>query len=278
MRRLFGGAFMVLLLSACGANDYGPPREQEGSPPVVTDNRSPENRQRPVLRAEASTGHLWSGLSWVRVSDETIRGWRCSLKDTDDVSDFQGFGASVLGGAVIGVVIRASGSNFLGQPIEPGPGHWFWNRLDQSIKTAGRGIVRGALLAGVCETALAGGNLTPFSGILGQDFVALSTGLTLGGLSMLAASPLIDKRLREKEPVEEVVTDGAPPQVLATLRTWAHTSDAGRGLRYKLLPKITVVGAGSGIGYLVYHWIQGEDENGAAKDGECLDFGMDPSS
>jgi hypothetical protein len=241
-------------------------------------------------------------LSWIGVSDESLRGLKCALADGPRVDHFKAFGTSILGGAIIGVVIRSSGSWFFGKPIQPGPGHWFWNRFDQAVKTGGQGSLRGALFAGTCETILAGGNLLPFRGLIGQDFNALSAATALGALTALAANPYVWMMMGEDPTgadVPEAQTvqaadpgdgqaegdgsdggapgEGGVPSELGPLasgargrgrfteqiRDWAKSGELHRGVRYRLAPGVLIVGIGASVGVVIYNGLQDEDEQTA---------------
>jgi hypothetical protein len=254
----------ALLLNGCGAQDYAtrPPERPPGEnkteqAPVVAE-------QKPLIVRKNRPGYLFSGLKWIGVSDESVENIKCRFKDRADVNHFNSLGVSIMGGAIIGLVIRTSGSWFFGQPIEPGPGHWFWNRLDQTIKTGAQGLTRGVLFAAVCETLLAGDNFTPLTGFLGQDFSALSAALTLGGLSAIAVSPYIRRKMGR--PVSEPEFALRPPgndgkfshRVMMTVEEWSRTSDLGRAVRYRVAPDISIVGIGGAVGLVIYGWLQGD--------------------
>ena len=95
-------------------------------------------------------GYLWYGLEWVGVSEEAMMDLKDQLRENENANDFRAFGATVIGGAVLGLVMRISGSLFFGKPIESEMSHWFWHYLDKAAKNMGQGAGRGALFAGGC--------------------------------------------------------------------------------------------------------------------------------
>lgn len=293
MKRKYSACLSLTLasaffLSACGTQDYASPPADSKVPGEEKRNPAPQSplvNQHPPASEWASPGYMWGGLEWIGVSNETVSGLKCRLEDGPSVSEFKVFGAAILGGAILGIVIRSSGSWFLGKPTDPGPGHWFWNRLDETIKTVSQGGFRGALLAGGCETLLAGGNFTPLAGFLGQTFAALSGAITLGVMSSIAAAPYLKRlmsadsaelakarrwrkrdshgRFKSKDPDDP---DDPPDEnrgwggAAMKLNKWSKTSDLGRGIRYRVAPGLTILGLGSGAGLIIYDWLQPDDD------------------
>ena len=266
----------ALSLNGCGTRDYAPApldsrvRAEEKR---TTAPSSPVN-PRPLVTGAASPGYLWGGLKWIGLPDDMLANLKCRLEDGPSVNEFKVFGTTVIGGAILGMVIRGSGSWFLGKPTEPAPGHWFWNRLDETIKVVGQGSFRGALLAGGCETLLAGGNFSPLAGILGQAFAALSGAITLGGLTSLAAAPFITKLMSETGPNAPVEAQdragiGAAGDGngiswrdrFSQFKEWTTTSDLSRGVRYRVAPGLMIVGLGTGVGYLIYNQFDVDNPN-----------------
>lgn len=259
----------VFLLNACGSDDYGPDHSEQGK----TAQGKPEQKVPPpatgqmsmIEQREARTGFIWQGLGWLGLNDGMVSDFKSRLADDKQTNPFCTFGASVLGGAVLGLVVRASGSWFFGGPVEPKPGHWFWNSLNKTVQSGGRGILRGGLFGGGCYLLLTGLSPLPFSGLLGQSFRALSSSIVLGGMSLGAASPFI-RRMIGKD-----WTDTESPIGKALSRTkwtrqgaekfqhWSESTEIGEGIRYRVIPGLVILGIGAGIGMLIYESCSGED-------------------
>lgn len=275
----------LTFVNACGTRDYATPpkesvaqREEKNIPAKLPPGTNAEIRANLVPKPPPKSGYIWGGLEWIGVPPSMILKLKCQLADVRTVSEFKALGSAIFGGAVIGVVVKYSGSWFFGKPAEAGPGHWFWNRLDETTKNVSQGALRGALFGGVCETALAGGNFTPFAGFLGQSFAALSSAVTLGVLSSIAATPYIEKLInqeplpndippsevqaaREAEIVSETeaLRKRRPVGFRAKMREWTQTTKIGRGLRYRVAPGIAIVGIGAGVGLLIYDSLSSDD-------------------
>lgn len=264
--------FVVLisfLASACGSQNYDDEQEKPAPPATTTTASKPQQPIQNVRPIEKSLtpGYLWRGFRLVGMSDETLSALQCPLRDAPGVNHFEAFGSSLFWGAILGVVIRFSDSWFLGKPVETGEGHWFWNNLDQTVRKSGQGLIRGAIFAGVCETLLAGGNFTPFNGILGQDFVALSAGLSVGGLSAIAATPLLSRYMEKQEepPITLKEDDPSNPisrRIISQLNQWSKTSEIGQRFRYRVAPGLVLLGIGAGFGLLVYDHLQSSAQGG----------------
>jgi hypothetical protein len=263
-------ASLCWLLTACGTQDYeSPPKTEKRILPVlpvpVSSRAAPSPpdsglRDSPLIKRVVQPGYLFRALRWMGVSPDTIASWTLPLEDRPGVNHFGAFGTSVTGGAIIGVLVRYSGSWFLGRPSNVKDGPWVWERLRGNFANAGKGLLRGALYGGLCETALAGGNLTPLDGILGQNFTALSAAISLGTLSSAAAGPLA-RRWVGKIPTPAQLKKLTFPTrggslVLRRLRYWSQTHSLGRAIRYRLVPGLSIVIVGSGVGFLIYEKIQ----------------------
>jgi hypothetical protein len=265
----------ALLFNGCGAQDYAT-RPPENTDYLKKAEPGSKEAKKPLMKRTNEQGYVWSGMSWIGVSDDSIENLKCRLKDRPDLSHFDSLGASILGGAIIGLVIRTSGSWFFGQPIEPGPGHWFWNRLDQTVKIGGQGLSRGALFAAVCETLLAGDNFTPLTGFLGQDFSALSAAIALGGLASIAASPYVDRKMGAPVSEPEFALQSPDSEmkfsrrVISTVENWSRSSDLGRRVRYRIVPGVTILGIGGAVGLVMYGWLQGNPrDEGEMPESSC---------
>jgi hypothetical protein len=283
---------LALTLNGCGTQDYEKPPAFDRRPQDAG-NGNPEPARPPPPQAAYSEkvpiaprsfkpGYMWSGLTWIGVPDSTWHGLRCALKDSPDADHFKALGASVLGGAVIGIVIRSSGSYFLGKPVDPGPAHPFWQKVDIFAKTAGQGVIRGSLFTAGCEMLLAGGGLTPLRGILGQEFSALSAGLSLGLITAIASSNYVQRAVG-KDPGPPKIRKGKGGTAsrrrrspnrgwLGNIEDWSRKSEIGRGIRYRFAPGIAVVGIGAGVGLLVYDNLEGKQPL-PADDPDCSPSG-----
>lgn len=281
-----------LAVSACGTRDY-PPVPQQDSIPTEERISTPPARSSStptIIPSRAKPGYLWSAMDWVKVPNESVKDMRCALGDGPKVDDFEAFGTALLGGALLGLVIRSSDSWFFGKPIEPAPGHWFWSRLEQGFKIGAQGAVRGALFAGACEVALAGSTLVPFRGLLGHNFSAVSAAATLAGMAALAGNPYVRHLFREdpsgrlktaeeateseraaeaeaaaeaQAKEEEAMVTGEPqpppPRIRKRDRLWSATAELREGFHYRVAPGIMIVGIGTGIGLITYNWLQHEE-------------------
>lgn len=256
---------VLLILNACGGHDDYAKAPESGPQNKTLEaprRNGSDGRVGPSVAPQAGgirEGQLWRGLRWFHVPPESLLDLRCRLADGTGVNRYEAFGTAILGGAVLGLVVHASDSWFFGQPVEPGPGHWFWKRLSQVIKTSSQGVVRGALFGGACAELLSGWNLFPINGLLGPDYSVLSAAATLGGLSSLAAAPHM-RRLLGPDEVRADTTEGIQPELSpGRLRRWLRYVDIRPGLRYRLFPGLMVVGVGSGVGLLVYNSLQSAD-------------------
>jgi hypothetical protein len=271
---------LSVVLIACGSQDYPPPPNQTGvrheEQPTAPGQPQPTTAA-PALEPNVYTpGYVWRIADWIGLPDSGVEDLKCRLQD-QNVNHFQALGTTIGGGAILGVIIRRSGSWFFGQPYDPGPGHWFWNRLDETVKTVGQGVWRGGLTAMACDVLLAGGDYIPISGILGHEFAALSAALTLGGLSSMAATPYIEKWIGSppqaplNPPIGEALwqppSGSWPKRVWAKVSDWTEKSEIGRGLRYRIGPRLVIVGVGIGAGFLVYDKLQ----DGPPVDPSCVD-------
>jgi hypothetical protein len=262
----------LILLNACGTRDYDVPQTESAvqkEEVIVPSARLAGGAIAIVPREEPSPGYLWGGLEWIGIPTSMVSKLKCKLADDESANELKALGAAMVGGAAVGIVIKYSGSWFFGKPADSGPGHWFWNRLDETTKNVTQGALRGVVFGGVCQTALAGGNFTPFAGILGQSFAALASAITLGVLSSIAATPLIQKLMGpSSSSVSEAVLSsdatekpvhGRLRRVTATIKEWSEKSTIGKGLRYRVAPGLAIVGIGAGVGLLVYDGLQSED-------------------
>lgn len=241
----------ILALTACGTRDYETTEPPKPSPGEEIALPPPEPSQRRILLTaqKPSPGYLWGGLRWIGVPDHQLSEVMSNLADDDNTNTFAAFGVTVVGGAILGFIIRVSNSWFFGGPIESKAGHWFWNRVDRSVKTASQGIVRGAAFGAGCHLLLTGLHPIPFDGLLGEDYRALSSSLVIGGLSSITFGHMIT-RLAEKNWI-------SPQSPLyyskwGQLQEWTQTTEIGRNLRYRFLPGLIILGLGTGIGMIVF--------------------------
>jgi hypothetical protein len=260
------------VFSACGTRDYQKPPADYGQPVPPREN---EPRAEPTARPRVTTegsgaGYLWKGLRWAEVPQSQIDGVRCRLADGIDTSRLQAFSSALISGAVIGVIGKFSNAWLFGKPEEnPPEGHWFWNNFDHTLRQFFGGAFRGALLVAGCQTILSGGNVTWFSGILGENYTALSTALSAGAFASIASKPYVWKRW-SKMPQRPIIlpSSQSPPafngyadytsQVFKHLKEWSSTSDIGLGIRYRFVPGVMILGIGGGFGYLIYDGLTGD--------------------
>ncbi len=229
---------------------------EEKAPTSDADDSTLQER---LFERDPATGYLWRLLETAGVPPETLDTLAQPLEDLPGVNRFEAFGTSVVGGAIFGVLVRYSGSWFLGKPADTTRGAWIWDRFGAHLSNTGNGLLRGGLYGGLCETALAGGNIIPFAGILGQNFSALSAAISLGSISSVAAGSFakkwvgeIPKHTRKKKTLPK----SKQKLVLARLQHWSQTTPLGQTLRYRVLPGISFVLVGSGVGLLVYDSLQ----------------------
>jgi len=268
---LFLKFFSVLALMSCGTQDYGPYEDNTGVQPEVGEKINAFNDQRIIeaqreAQGEDQAGYIWQGLKWVGVPDEMVSDFQTHLADeVKTLNHFEAFGTAVLGGAVLGLVIRASDSWFFGAPVDSKAGHWFWKRMDRAVKGTTQGLGRGGLFAGGCYLLLSGVNSLRYDGLLGGDFSALSSAAVLGGMGAGASLNFINKMankdwsLPKSKLGQYIYSQKYVGKGLGKFQEWSTTTEIGKGIRYKLIPGVTVLGIGSGIGLIVYNFIQDED-------------------
>ncbi len=281
-----GFVISLSLVAGCGTRDYGAPQEPKTLEKEVRDaleeqmgaqEREGVQPQMAPLpfgqRVEESEGYLWRGLDWGGVSEERVTQIQDWLSDHEETrNNFDALGLTILGGAALGVVMKVSGSWFFGGPVEGHESHWFWRKLDEAAKGTTQGLVRGSLFAGGCYLLLTGIDPLPYTGLLGQQYTALSSALVLGGMSAGAASVFTKKFLRRNLndpnahlslslPSNNVVGKG-----MHAIQQWTTSSVLGRGLRYQVVPGLVIVGVGSGVGVLVFDFLQTDSEESEIRD------------
>lgn len=263
---------LLVVLGGCGTRDYEKPPPDGGPPMPARQNepRADKNAQPRLITEPPQPGYLWRGMKWAGVHQDKLDSVKCSISDSLSSNRPAALGTALISGAVIGVIGKFNGAWLFVTKDEPNPpGNWFWNNLDVTIKKFAGGAARGAIYVGGCETLLAGGNLTWFSGLLGQNYSAASTAAAIAVFSAVAAAPSVKKHFGTAplRPIRLPTQDPPPPyngpldyagNILTHLRVWSVDSDLGRGLRYRFVPGVIIVGIGGGIGYLVYDHLAGD--------------------
>jgi hypothetical protein len=263
---------LAVAFSACGTRDYQKPPTDYGQPvPPRQNEPRAERTARPRVTTEGSgAGYLWKGLRWAEIPQSEIDEVKCHLADSIDTSRLQSFSSALVSGAVIGVIGKFSNAWLFGKPEDlPREGHWFWNNFDRTIRNTFGGAFRGALLVGGCQTLLSGGNITWFSGVLGEEYTALSTALSVGAFASIASKPYIWNRWAKMPQRPAVLPANEPPpafngyanyagKAFRHLKEWSSTSDIGLGIRYRFVPGVMILGIGGGLGYLIYQGLTGD--------------------
>lgn len=255
-------SILVLLsvFTACGTREYEMPEEEE----------SPAEEQIQVTQSPwlidqdegSEAGYLWDGLNWVGVSDDFITYLQTSLTDNMRTNTFSSFGTTVMGGAVLGLIVKASGSWFLGGPVNSQSSHWFWQQTNKALSSWGQSVVRGGLFSGACYLVLSGARPLPYDGILGHDFTALSSAISLGVMASIASSPIIFHLVRQdwsnpNSLLGKVASHyGRVGQATLKIQRWSNSTNIARGIRYQLAPGIVILGIGSGLGIIIYEVLQ----------------------
>lgn len=267
---------LALTVTACGSQDYDeaskPKDVQVPAPNQSGPVDSPTNEVHLAPRTP-SEGYGWRLMKWIGLPDSRVEDLKCRVQDSHNVDHFVAFGSALIAGAVLGPVIRGSGMWFFGKPIEPGEPHPFWGKFDQSVRSAGQGMLRGPLVAGTCEALLTGVPINPLGAALGPNFMSISTAITIGGLSAIASASKVDSWLEsilDRGPSRTNRGKGSLYNGIAVAKRWSKRSELGKNLRYRVGPHLVIFGIGSGVGLLVYENLQGNfvrDENCRSKIG-----------
>ncbi|MCB0355484.1 MAG: hypothetical protein KDD40_00665, partial [Bdellovibrionales bacterium] len=177
-------------------------------------------------------------------------------------SEFTALGTAAIGGAVIGVIMRSTGSWFFGKPVDSPVGHWFWRTIDKVIKNNKAGVVRGGTFASAFYLTLAGMPSLSFKGLLGMQFSSFSCSVALGGMTVLATGNIIKNINREdwRHPKSRLGrwlnhTDTGK-NAMAKMQEWTSETQLGRFVRYNVSPGLFILGLGSGIGLIVYDYLE----------------------
>ncbi len=212
-------------------------------------------------------GQLWRGIDWLRdnfdwveIPDESLDSLKEGLQDQlPSRINFDALGMAVIGGAVLGVVIRGSGSWFFGGPVEPHEYHPLLKKAHKAISATVQGSVRGGGFAGGCYLLLTG--LDPFySGLYGQAYGALAAATVTGGMASGAALNIIQKIVNMDFSQPPKIRRGHLGRGLDKLEKWTTGTKIGKGVRYKVVPGLVMVGVGAGVGVWVFHEIQRDSE------------------
>lgn len=264
---LFAAQIMV---SACGTRDYETPAPRETVRPPVTQQfpgADPQFEKRVIGASEDhESGYLWRLLNWTGVADQELPTFKSQLADTAQSGSFDAFGTTVIGGAVMGVIVRASRSWFFGQPIQSDIGHWFWRGVYRTANGTAQGASRGALFSFTCYLLLVGADPLPYEGLLGDDFKALSSALVLGGMSSIVGATMADSIVRGDWASTDtrwgrfINRSSRARHFFSNLQEWTTTTSIGRGLRYKVAPGIIILGIGTGVGLVVYDSLHVSEE------------------
>ncbi|PIT99300.1 MAG: hypothetical protein COT74_09860 [Bdellovibrionales bacterium CG10_big_fil_rev_8_21_14_0_10_45_34] len=286
-------SFVILVISVrCGTQDYGepvphedkaspaPPAIEQPLPPTVpatpaadTNSRgSAKEENLAVMNVESAPrrgvfapvdydkeGYFWKSLSWVGIPDGSIHGFKSSFIDGPDTNEFEALGMSIIGGAVLGLVIRGSGSWLFGRPIETKSGHRFWQTLEKASKATAQGAVRGGLAAGACFLFLSGTG--PYNGVLGGDFTAASAALSLAGVASIATGAALSQMSqRHWDYIKAQVKSRFPEHSLVgrngnRIAEWTRHSEIGDTVIHKIAPGIFIAAIGAGVGVIVYQWL-----------------------
>lgn len=288
------------MLVSCGTQDYAKRPEEPGTPKArtVTPQSTPLPVRPPLLSSgQHNKGHLWGAMRWFGLSNQTVENLRCSYGDRGGVHDFNAFGASFVGGAVIGVVVRYSGSLFFGSPANDGHGHGpdggsavggavgslharsFWNRIYRaSDHVIGAGLSAGAFVGG-CQALLAGTKFPPWDGLLGNDYSAFSSAVAVALATGVAVSPWVYKAFGEAPPripkPSSFISqpppsdgDGVTPKPTMTqrlanmparIKNWSEESGFSNGFWYRLMPGVVVLGVSNSVGMIVYDRLYNDD-------------------
>lgn len=208
----------------------------------------------------AEQGYLWDGMEWIGVSDEHIDYLQESLIDNEHTSDYSTMGTALIGGAILGIIIRSSGSWILGKPIEYPPKHPFWQKLEKVIKTTTKGGVRGGALAGAIHLALSGLPALSYKGLLGLQYGILSCSVALGSLSAIASGTVFNNINKGdwSQPnsfIGKWIHNNSKhgKNTMDNLQKWTTETEIGQFARYKIAPGVFVIGISTGVGLIVYN-------------------------
>lgn len=306
MKRLVSLFACAILVSSCGTQDYEKP------PQTADEVATPEAAEGPTAvektkskRVASPKGNIWQGLEWVGVNEKHLDEIRCRYRD--NAADIPSLGTVFIGGAVIGVVARYSGSVFFGRPPAEhghggsgGHGHGgpsghegarvsseqslFENLMSQLSHAPGAAL-RGGIWLTACQMALSG-KFTPFDGLLGRDFMGLSSALTLGGAAALTAPAWVHKFIGEAPPPEKPNMDttrlhpenespdgrgGGKPRGfdrISRMFQWLDRSTFNKPVWYQLSHSLGILFISGEVGYLVYNFL--DEKQGAENlDKDC---------
>ncbi|RME14066.1 MAG: hypothetical protein D6797_09720 [Bdellovibrio sp.] len=256
----------TFVLSSCGTREY---KERPKTPPPFS--LSPQIEEQPFITNtddipnethQNNEGYLWKGLNWIGVSEENLSFLESRLQDNIHSNDFKTLGSVLVGGAILGILIRINGSWFFGGPIETKSYHGFWRTLEKTKTAVGQGMVRGSLFAGSCYYLLKGVDSISFDGILGPSFKSLSSSIILGGMAALSTSTLIrsiiDADWTDNSHVIGKIIDHSKmvKTTVQRFQDWTNKTTIGQKVRYKIAPNLFLVGLGSGVGIVVYDFLQ----------------------
>lgn len=228
---------LCLSLISCGTRDYG---QHSSTPPPPVNQPKPIQSEHPRTYQVKEPGYVWRGLRWFGLEDDKVNSLKEALNDDSQTDAFCAFGSTVIGGAILGLVIRFAGNWVFGQSVSVASKSPVWNRIEAMGKTTGQGTLRGALTGAGCYLLLTGLSPIPYSGLLGMDFKGLSSALVLGGLAGIAFSPYARSIVRKNRPLWKDV------------RRWTGSSELTNYTRYQVAPGLMILGIGAGMGLLVF--------------------------
>lgn len=207
-------------------------------------NRTREKNQSLYAREnEQSSGWTWEAMEFVGVNPQTVDAIHESLADTSQESTFEAIGATAVLGAIIGIIVKASGSSAFGGPVNSEASHAVWNRLDRMRKSGGRSAFNGATFNLGCFVLFRGLHPLALEGLFGHAHSALSAATALAFSASIAASANTARVTRA---------------LLArkSFKKFTGASELKKDTILKITNTLFVVGVGSGVGYLVYQGLQ----------------------
>lgn len=237
MNRLLSLSLSALLLVGCGTQDYPSPSvDDAGQFPTQQNGADNSNTTASAFHTQPlSTGYFWRGLPLIGFAQDYVGRLRCQYQDPKGTRSLDAFGEALATGMIAGMVFSASRDGSDNVPHDDHGGHSSQGpSLSSTVRRVLAAGVQGGIFVGACQTALAGGNWTSFSGILGQDFAGLSSSLVAGGSSFAALRPWVHRFFRSDTP-----------------------STGGKAILFRIMPDASVLIFSTGVGFLVYHQLTG---------------------
>lgn len=282
----------AIALSGCGTHDY---KDRPTDKPQKSDEKTtqslPQTKKRGAGSGSSSSfmpslfrGYAKEGFAWEWAENEPwAERLKCEVRDGEHVDYWTVFGYQVFGGALLGVIYKASGGFWLGRPSNepdkftavpvptPAPAAWAWQRIYLDSQRLKAGLARGVAWTTGCANILGPGYLLPINGVLGTDFRSISTSIALGIAAAVATKPYMNYFMRGGFKRGETESASSLTSHVVGLLSKRFSFAGKRSfIGRTVAPNLVVIFVGAGVALIVDRSLQQPNPNlPAPEDVDC---------